>query len=353
MTIISVYIPNIVDNPYSYNIRRILKEYGIETISLRNILRSASAYRECKIINLNWYENVDSYKQYLIKRILLTLLSKSHIKIIYTFHNKKPHSGKYQKQSNKLMRILCKNSDAIIGLCTYTRVIVEEICGGCSKKVSIIPHPNYIKNYNVGENKKDYGIPDDAIVFLFFGTISAYKNIEMLIDVFNNEISDENAYLLIVGGTTDNHYVSDILKRVNNNTRIITDFRYIPDEEISAVYGAADIVILPYNKESSLNSGALYLSFSLEKTVICPDIGSVIDINDKSFIYHYDYKNQEDHYSKLVDVINHVNEDRKEKKSILKEKGARAYKYVSEIHSDEIIGASYEKLYHRLIERVE
>ncbi len=353
MAILSVYVPNTVDNPYSYNIRRILKEHGIETIPLKNILRSVNAFRECKIINLNWYENVDSYKQYIIKRILLSFLSKSHIKIIYTLHNKKPHNGKYQNQSKKLMKKLCENSDAIIGLCTNTKEIVEEISEGCSKKVSIIPHPNYIKNYNVGDKKKNYEIPDDATVFLFFGTISAYKNIEMLIDVFNNENIDENAYLLIVGGSGDNQYVEDILKRVGNNPRIITDFRYIPDEEISAVYGAADIVILPYSKESSLNSGALYLSFSLAKTVICPDIGSVIDIDDKSFVYHYNYENQEDHYNKLVDLINQVNIDRKEKKSILQEKGARAYKYVLETHSDEIIGASYDELYHRLIERME
>lgn len=350
MKLISVYMPNIVNNPYSENIRRLLNLVEIETYSIKKIFGSPRLFFACKIVNLNWFENIASLKEYYVKRILLQVFKRSHIKIIYTFHNKKPHNNKFEKHSAKIMQLLCKLSDSIIGLCPDTLKYVEEIVPEAGNKVRIIPHPNYISNYSNSDNdyKKEYNISSNDIVLMFFGSLSKYKNIEMLIDVFQN-IDAKDIKLLIVGGSNSADYKNQLLNRTNGSESIIADFRFVPENEIVNLYNTADIIVLPYNDETTLNSGAMYLSFSLKKTVICPDIGSVNALWDKSFVYTYSYANAKDHAEKLKGCINAVLNDIKHDSNVLQKKGIRAFEYVKEYHSDERIAGLYKELYLQLL----
>ena len=219
------------------------------------------------------------------------------------------------------------------------------------EKFQLVYHPNYIYNYK-NEIKENYrvrlGIQSDDLVFLILGYISPYKNIEILIDIFS-KVKDNNIKLLIAGKPCTDEYKKELFEKINDNKNIITDFRYIPDEEIASYYNTSDIVILPYNQESSLNSGAIYLSFSLNKTVICPEIGTIKALIDDSFVYSYNYKNENEHKNMLDLIISKVHNDFKENPNIIREKGLQAYDYVSKYHSDNEISEKYRAIYRSLI----
>ena len=84
-------------------------------------------------------------------------------KIVFTLHNKKPHNIEKDDYSVRLMRKMCKMSDAIVGMCEETYSVVEDLLPEAKNKVHIIPHPNYIYNYEGNNNynyRDKYGFDD-------------------------------------------------------------------------------------------------------------------------------------------------------------------------------------------------
>jgi len=349
------YVPIDKNSPYVVTIRRLQKKENIETLSLKRILTSPKDFFACKIINFNWFENIDNKRQFIKKYILLYFLHFSGKKIVFTLHNKQPH---YKLNNNislgiKMMQILCKISDAIVGLCPDTEIVLKSlnVPGSVSKKLNIIPHPNYIfkyKNNDHSDLRQQYKFASDDMILLFLGTIYPYKNVELLLDVFQ-KINNHNIKLLMAGEVSDKKYQKKLLSKIKNKSNIICDFRYIPENEIAKYHNTSDIVILPYHKTSSLNSGAIYLSFSLKKTVICPDIGSINALKDHSFVYKYHYRSDEEHAKKLEKIILKAYNDFKKDPNIIKEKGERAFKYVQSEHSNKKIAQLYRKLYTSLL----
>ena len=62
---------------------------------------------------------------------------------------------------------------------------------------------------------------------------------------------------------------------------------------MEAYLKCADVLVAPYNKESSLNSGTLWMAMSYKKSMILPRIGCVKDIpnyNDLLYVYNYENK---------------------------------------------------------------
>lgn len=349
--IASCYVPNTVNNLYAYNVRRLLDEAGIKTVSVKKCIKNPMIFLKCQIFNFNWFEDTKSILDFYIKIVFVNILKIFKKKIIFTIHNKKPHNIKNVGLSYKMMRYMCRKSDMIIGHCTETREIILQICKEDCKKLSIIPHPNYIANYTIkiDDYRNRYGLDNKDLVFLFFGFVSPYKNIEMILDIFG-EMTFEHVKLLVVGKCSDLGY-EDILKRkAFKKKNIVMDFRYVPDHEVGAVYATSDIVILPYHKDSSLNSGAAILSFSLRKSIICPKIGMIKDISDQSILNTYDYKDETEHLIELKKCILKICHQFKEDPSSIERQGIKAYRYVKEFHSDRIVKDAYKKSYHRLID---
>lgn len=349
--IFACYSPYRVNNPYADNVMRLLDLKGIRTIPIKNCLTSFSNYRKCKIYNFNWFEKAENKKQYIFKCLLLSLLHMTGRKIIYTVHNKQPHNIGNSSLSLKMMKKLSDKADVIIGLCPDTQEVLSAINPQAKDKLRVVLHPNYISNYDLN-NKENYknkfGFADDDTVFLFIGAVSKYKNIEYIIDAFKR-IDNPKIKMLIAGRPSSEEYSKSLKERIGDNKNIVCDFRYVPDEEMMAYYNTADLVVLPYSKESSLNSGAVYLSFSLKKTVICPDIGTINALSDSSFVYSYSYEKDEEHFERLCETIGNACKDFEKDPKVFEKYGEKAFEYVSTYHSDEKIAEEYYNIYKGLL----
>lgn len=345
------YVPWVSNNMYTDNVRRLLAEAGFPCYSIKSCLKNPALFVQCRIFNFNWFEKAENRRTYLAKLALLRMLKLFGKKIVYTLHNKRPHNTDANDYSTKLMIRMCEASDAIVGLCRDTFSVVEDLSPESKEKVRIIPHPNYVYNYNAlpcQDYRKKYGFEEDSVVFLFLGFISPYKNVETLIETIK-QIQNGKIKLLIAGRPCDEAYRAKLLSLAGKDNNIVFDFRYIPDEEIASFYNTADIVVMPYQKTSSLNSGAVYLSFSLGKTVICPDIGTIKDLKSKSFVYDYTYETDSEHSRHLREAILQAIEDFDKDPELVKEKGQEALAYVTEHHSDQLIEKQYLELYDSLI----
>lgn len=250
-----------------------------------------------------------------------------------------------------MMKQLCRVSDCIVGHCPETLDVIQQLAPGMEKKLCVIPHPNYIRNYEDVKAKNlraKYGFEEKDLVMLHLSSIGAYKNIELLIDTVK-EIANPRLKLLIAGKPASSEYGEALFRRIDGNERIKCDFRFIPDSEIPSFYRTCDLVALPYHKQSSLNSGSCYLAFSLRRTVICPDIGTIKALEDHSFVYEYSYQEEAEHAERFRQCIEQMLKGFEENSNILSQKGEAAFEYVSTYHADEIVQRKYKELYDRLL----
>ena len=189
-----------------------------------------------------------------------------------------------------------------------------------------MPHPNYINEYGASLLKDQQA--DTKLKLLFFGAVKPYKNIELLIQVCNELQEIE---LRIIGKPSSKEYAHSLRQLVDSSS-ISLDLEFIKDEEIPGILSDCDVLVLPYSIESSLNSGTVLLAFSYRKTVICPEIGTLMDMHTQCFL-SYTYENEKDHYTELKKVLEKAIEMHVQNPNQFKEWGERMFNEVEEVNA--------------------
>jgi glycosyltransferase involved in cell wall biosynthesis len=277
---------------------------------------------------LNWYENDTVAAKKILKIMVLFLIRFSGKKIIYVLHNKKPHDAHKSIFTNLLCGSMYYFSNIIIVHSEMSRQVVPK---EYAHKIRYIPHPNYINEY--GEMKY-YDNADAKLRLLFLGQIRPYKNMELLIKAVSN-FDDNELELTIVGKPISQEYMRKLQTLIRKkNIKFISKF--VEDNELTSYLGTCDLLVLPYDITSSLNSGTVILAFSYAKTVICPNIGTLSDMENKKFL-SYTYVNQEEHDRKLTMLIQKSINLKMKNKNIFNEWGKVMYNEVAENNSKEKI----------------
>ncbi len=208
-------------------------------------------------------------------------------KIVWTAHNILPH-----EKSNKFYDIAARYliiglANHIIAHCGYARRAIAERFHR-KKNVHVIPHGNYINHYPVTlsarEARKRLKIPGGSFVYLFFGQIRPYKGLQNLIHAFK-QLPEEKAVLLIAGKCSKESE-QELLIQTGDDPRIITDFRHIPDNELSRYFSSADVLVAPYT--DILTSGSVLLAFSFGLPVIAPARGCIPELVSMNSAIMYD-----------------------------------------------------------------
>lgn len=145
-------------------------------------------------------------------------------------------------------------------------------------KIHVIPHGVQIMKRQISqaEARNKLNIRNNAFVILIFGYVAWYKGTDWIVDQVNklkNEEEFKNTLLIIGGGPNPNHenkkfymdYVGKVIKNSENSIAKYTGF--VNEDEISFVYEASDLVILPYRTFMSA-SGPLSLAYSFEKPAL-------------------------------------------------------------------------------------
>lgn len=148
---------------------------------------------------------------------------------------------------------------------------------GDKRKIEVIPHgvEKFHTNLTHQEAKAKLGLKKNNFLLLSFGFLAWYKGTDIAIRQFSSLSRDlkNKVKLIIAGGPNPNHigekHYDEYLRRVRNeadkNGVIVTGF--LPEEEISLYFEAADLVIFPYRTFMS-SSGPLSIALSHNKPFI-------------------------------------------------------------------------------------
>ncbi|WP_207217155.1 glycosyltransferase [Natrinema altunense] len=219
------------------------------------------------------------------------------IQVVWTVHNLTAHDSAYPQWEVFWRSIASRYffSNLIVHCKVAKELVREKYHLGPSTQISVIPHGNYISEYNNIPDemsaRKELGIEPDARVFMFFGQIKPYKQVPYLIESFKN-IDYENTTLIIAGNPSSKSLQSQIDRQSENHDDIRTRLEFIPEEDVAKYFTVADIVVLPYR--NILTSGSAILAMSFARPTIVPQIGclpELINNNVNGFLYDPDDPN--------------------------------------------------------------
>lgn len=293
------------------------------------------------IIHLNWYENLSPnplklYLGFIIKLFYLYFLFVTKKRVVYTLHNKLPHDKSNLALSKYLMDFVLRISDVIILHSKYSINFVPE---KYRLKTAYIPHPSYEGIYENIIESPLHRKENSKLVVLTFGAIKPYKNIESIIKIAN-DISDLNIEFWICGICNSDDYKIELKNKVRTDN-VIFDFRFINNGEIPSLLSKVDIVLIPYNVESSLNSGVAILAFSYAKTVISTEIGTVLDFLDSGMVYVYNNSQNDELKNTLCSIYDEIQKD----SHFLEVKGSGMLEYVRKHNNVDFIKKELAKVY--------
>lgn len=167
--------------------------------------------------------------------------------------------------------------------------------------VSIVPHGDYLNfvsclPYSSKLNSK--------FKLLFFGQIKEVKGLEVLlkaIHILNKNISDVSLTIAGKPWGTDKEKYLNLIDEYKLKNNIVTNFNYIPNEEVASYFKACDLVVLPYKK--IYQSGVLLLTMSYGRAALCSDLDAFKEIiEDNKSGYLFKSEDEQDLANKLLEI---------------------------------------------------
>ncbi len=134
--------------------------------------------------------------------------------------------------------------------------------------------------------RKKLGIPEGNIVLLMFGTHREGKDYETVIR--GARLANARVFLLFAGKTISSNDPESLLKKYAYPDAKVIE-RFISADEVPVIFGASDIVVLPYAEGYVKGSGVLFEAFQHSRPSLATDTGFLkefIEEHQCGFLFH-------------------------------------------------------------------
>jgi glycosyltransferase involved in cell wall biosynthesis len=207
-------------------------------------------------------------------------------KVVLTVHNvnTERRDNKDSAFNRFTLRVQYRLADHLF---VHTEKMKEELIdefGAQAGRISVIPLGinNFAPQTNLtsAEAKRRLGIRTDEKAILFFGRITPYKGLEMLVEAFQKGLPSADTYRLMIAGrpeeATEAGYwfpIREALRADVQKGRVLVRAEHIPDAETEVYFKAADVLVLPYR--DIYQSGILFLGYSFGLPALAANVGSL------------------------------------------------------------------------------
>ena len=170
----------------------------------------------------------------------------------------------------------------------HSPIVLETVRPMPQLRTTVVPHGPYKyppSNRSRTTIRNELALPADAKVLLAFGHIRDGKNLHLVIEAM---VKFPALYLIVAGrpqseSSKPGAYYQDVARRCEVAARCRWLLDYIPDEDVSGLFEASDIVLLTYSRSFHSASGVLNTALSFRK----PIIASSGDGTLKDQVQHY------------------------------------------------------------------
>lgn len=275
------------DNPYQRLLARSLESQGFHVcfpVGYRRILpffRAVRENRSSSILHLHWtlpYLRAQSRIIFIIRAVKflcdLTLVRCSGRPLVWTVHNLVPHESRFPRLELWVRRMLCRAAGAVIvhGSAGKQQAIAKFGC--IPEKIAIIPHGHYQDVYSPSPprqtSRQNLNLPDKTTM-LFFGMVRPYKGMPMLLRAWRALAAAEAQ--LVIAGPCSPEYRHELDMIAPDVAGVIWHDHWIAEEDLPLYFGAADVVVLPFERVQT--SGSVMLAITYGKPIITPRLGEL------------------------------------------------------------------------------
>jgi len=184
-------------------------------------------------------------------------------------HEHRPFDG-------ALTRWMLRNSDGYLVMSDEVEGDLDRLKPGALRRR--VAHPLYAQ-FDRGRTTREEArarLGLDGDVVLFFGYVRRYKGLDTLLRAWPRVRARRPATLVVAGEFyEDAQPYRRLAAEAGGEAAVRLLDRYLPDEEVEAVFKAADVVVLPYR--SATQSGVTHVAYALGVPVITTDVGGLAE----------------------------------------------------------------------------
>ncbi len=181
----------------------------------------------------------------------------------------------WSRRPSRGLRRLLHRMDAVVALSEYGAARLIETAGVATERVRVIPHGafDYLTRLADPAPLPAELAGAEGPVVLAFGLIRPYKGLDLLIEALNGL---PEAELWVVGRPLgiDLAPLRRQASKLPGGARFVT--RFVEDRELPAIFGRADVVVLPYRDAEQ--SGVLYTALAFGKPIVVSDVGGFPEV---------------------------------------------------------------------------
>lgn len=288
-----------IPNPYQKLTAKSFEEVGTSVVGCRYspILPLTKTIRNNKNLDallLDWVHSFYTSKSIsitLIKSVLgiidIRTSKKRTFPMVWNIHNLYRHDHVHKKIEDRCLRRLARNVDGFRIFHPGFEELIRHQFDIPSYIPSVsVPQPNYVEHYQTYPNldfRDKWGVLEDQLVLLVFGSIRAGKGVERFLETYV-KTQRQNTLLVIAGNVNEPSLRNQILKYTEHNG-VKLMLRHVDDSEVYSIFKAADVVVLPY--EHILNSGVATLAMGFGKPILANDNDSFRITLAKDFSFFF------------------------------------------------------------------
>jgi glycosyltransferase involved in cell wall biosynthesis len=226
-------------------------------------LGSARSMLRIRRARAAWAPDVVHFQDSVANDPRLAIASGAPTRYALTVHDPVPHPGDTvpPRRMRETRRRLRRHAGLIF---VHSDRLREEMLGlgGITAPVEVVPH-------GVGSVEVQPLPPRPSL--LFFGRISRYKGLDVLLDAMPRiwERCPETT-LTIAGDGPEVHHPALA------DPRVVKRFEHVPDDAVPGLFAAATCVVLPYRQASQSGVGSLAREFG--RPVVATAIGGLPDL---------------------------------------------------------------------------
>lgn len=216
--------------------------------------------------------------------VLVALLRKRSIPIVFLIHNVLPHEG--CPWDKFLARLALRGGNAFIVQTEREKDKLLSLLPAV--QVQVCAHPVYTmltKGRIPKQQARDQlSLPVEKPVLLFFGIVRPYKGLRVLLEALGQLRQRGLSPILLVAGEfwEDSQLYQEQMEQLGIQDQVRLDNRYIPDEEASVMFSAADALVAPYVDGTQSGAAEIALGFGLPLIVSEIVAQGIVEQNRKS-----------------------------------------------------------------------
>ncbi len=188
--------------------------------------------------------------------------------LVLTAHDVLPRGAGARRR--EAQRALYERFDAVVAHTEHSARRLTDELGVERSRVHVIPHGAFAHLAELPAGPPPF--QTDKRVVLFFGLLRPYKGLDVLLDAWRGV---EDAELWIVGMPRMD--VSSLRASAPASVRFVS--RFVPDAELPAYFGRADLVVLPYREIEQ--SGVLFTALAFGKPLLVTDVGGFAELAER------------------------------------------------------------------------